>query len=122
VSTASTTQDETTDACSPTVSDAQQLTDAILRANDEAQCEGPNTITLSSSIQLSATYDGGDTAFPPITSVLTIQGQAGAESITISRDANAPEFRFFFVEGRNGNNGQLTLAGLTLSSGSALDG
>lgn len=106
-------------ACAATVGNVDELTAAITQANDETKCSGTDTITISASFQLSASHDGGETAFPTITSPVTIEGASG---VTISRDPNAPAFRFFAVDGTNGNNGQLTLRNLGLMGGSAVSG
>jgi uncharacterized protein YkwD len=109
-------------ACITSVSDAAQLTAAIQRANDEVQCPGQDLIFLTGNIQVTSAFDNGETAFPAITSHIVIVGNDNAGgSFSLTRDASAPEFRFFLVDGTNGNQGNLELQTITLTGGRALD-
>ena len=116
------------DSCNSEVSDATQLTEAINRANDENACAGLNTIHLVSDLAVDtpASNDNyaelGANAFPVITSNISIVGaKADDTRAMISRSAEAPNFRFFFVEANN-QNGRLTLDNVTLTGGSAQRG
>jgi predicted outer membrane repeat protein len=110
-------------ACLTSVADAAQLTAAIQRANDEAQCPGADGIFVTNDIQVTSAFDNGETAFPAITSHIVIVGNDNAGgTFGITRDASAPEFRFFLVDGTNGNRGNLELQTITLTGGRALDG
>ncbi len=104
-------------SCIAMVSDAAQLTAAIQHANDEVQCPGADGIFLTGNIQVTSAFDNGETAFPAITSHIAVIGQ----NFGITRDASAPEFRFFLVDGTNGNQGNLELQTITLTEGRVLD-
>lgn len=99
--------------CTFTPASTQDLTDAINKANDEVACPGPDTITLAADLNLATSHDGGDTAFPTIVTTIEI---VGADH-SITRDTSAPVFRFFLVDGKNGNKGDLTLSNMSLNSG-----
>jgi hypothetical protein len=98
------------------------LIDAINAANSDAasgSCpagSGADTITLLQNVTLTAVdnanynFDGAN-GLPQITSAITIEG-AG---YTLSRAAEAPPFRFFYVTA----DGILTLNDLTLHNGDA---
>ncbi|MBE0688926.1 MAG: DUF642 domain-containing protein, partial [Anaerolineae bacterium] len=115
---------ETTSAtgtgCIVDVFKANELSDAINAANAGTGCP---TIRLNEDIPLGRlippyTNEFGDNAFPIITSSIVIEGSG----YTISRVNAESDFRFFFVSGRDGNQGNLTLNDLTLSGGNVLDG
>lgn len=130
----STTSDDTGDStstsqCPFSVTSVEQMIDAINQANDEAQCPGPDTITLTSDLTIDSGYEDGDTAFPAITSTIIIDGLYRGDdgsNFTINRDIEnafgTPQFRFFLVDGMNGNEGELTLQNMSLTNGYALDG
>ncbi|NDJ62199.1 MAG: DUF11 domain-containing protein, partial [Chloroflexi bacterium] len=86
---------------------------AIIDANDETLCPGPDTINLAPNGSYSFTLPGvadADEALPTITSVITISGN----SAIIQRSSMASlTFRLFTIA----NGGNLTLDGVTLSSG-----
>lgn len=108
--------------CLTSVADAAQLTAAIQRANDEAQCPGADPIFLTQNIVVTSAFDNGETAFPAITSHIVMVGNDNAGGhFSITRDASAPEFRFFLVDGTNGNRGNLELQTIALTGGRALD-
>lgn len=114
-----------TSQCSVPTTSVQELIDAINRANDEAQCPGADTIFIVNPLSTMAGYNDGDTAFPAITSSITIDGTPQSDDgfiPNISRPADAPQFRFFVVDGTNGNLGDLTLKNIILEGGYALDG
>lgn len=107
--------------CSFTVTTVEEMVNAINQSNDEQQCPGPDSIFVFSDIQVTASYQDSGNAFPVITSNIVISSM----NRIISRDANAPAFRFFYVDGTNGNTGSLTLNDLQLQggdAGEALDG
>ncbi len=87
-----------------------ELKSAINQANANPDAD---TISISSSFEVNAADSaGGNTAFPAITSTVTIAGQ-GAGATIIERADIAPEFRFFKVT----SEGDLTLEGVTLKGG-----
>ncbi len=97
-----------------TANDAASLIAAINDANDETTNPGPDTITLTGDVTLTASYFStysGDTGLPLISSQITIAG-AGH---TIMRDAGAPAFRLLAVD----SSGDLTLNAVTLRGGNA---
>ncbi len=115
--TENTTDAASTSVCSVSVSSVDELVNAINQSNDETACPGPDTLFVISDIQVSASYEGGENAFPTITSTITISSM----NREIARDPNASEFRFFYVDATKGNLGNLTLEDIKLSGGSALD-
>jgi hypothetical protein len=84
------------------------LLTAVSCANADADA---NVITLGGGTYTLTAEDGSNnkSAFPTITTPITINGNDSA----IERDASAPAFRFFRVEG----SGHLTLNDLTLTGG-----
>ncbi|MCA0457943.1 MAG: CAP domain-containing protein [Chloroflexi bacterium] len=105
------------DECNVTIMSADELVSAINKANDEAACPGANTLFVASDITVAAGYEGGENAFPVITTDITISSM----NRIISRDASAPAFRFFYVDGTAGKAGALTLTDIQLTGGEALD-
>jgi hypothetical protein len=93
----------------------QELIDAITRANNNGE---PDTINLGPGcviIKLDSAYAGSESAFPEITSVITINGNGA----TLQRNADSAEyFRIFKVA----SNGNLTLNQVTLKGGVAVNG
>lgn len=109
------------DECNVTVMTSDELVSAINKANDEASCPGANTLFVASDITVAAGYEGGANAFPTITTDITIASM----NRIISRDASAPAFRFFYVDGTSGKAGNLTLTDIHINggdAGEALDG
>lgn len=106
------------ETCILQAASVQELIDTMNRANDEVLCPGEDTITLINDLQPTSGLSDGQTAFPNVTSSIVIEGN----NHTISRDSQAPAFRFFFVDGRENNKGHLTLHNLTLTGGSASGG
>jgi len=103
------------------------LVDAITAANTDSAAggcaagDGPDTIVLESgqTYTLSAVHEAdpdgyGPVGLPPVSSVITIQGNGA----TIARDGEATAFRLFHVT----SSGDLTLENLTLSGGWAQGG
>jgi choice-of-anchor C domain-containing protein len=108
-----------TASCVADVTLANELNDAIMAANAGTGC---STIRLNADIplgQLTPAFPGeaGDNAFPIITSTIVIDGNG----YTISRVNAVSDFRFFEVNGRDGNLGNLTLRNMTLAGGQLLD-
>ncbi|MEP6984233.1 MAG: choice-of-anchor Q domain-containing protein, partial [Chloroflexota bacterium] len=89
---------------------ASELVNAITSANTT---DGTDTILLTSDITLTVkadtSSDYGDSGLPAITSAITIEGQGHS----ITRDANAPNFRILKVAA----SGLLTLNNVTISGG-----
>ena len=114
------------------------LIEAIVNANNDAatfpDCpagSGADTIVLpaNANVTLSAVFAntyaqfGSPVGLPPITSRITIEGNAA----TIARQGNAPAFGLIFVKGNafgspGGTRGDLTLRSLTLTGGSSFGG
>lgn len=90
------------------VGDSSALLTAIICANANNDA---NTITLADSTYTvsAGSSSDGDSAFPPITTPITINGN----SATIARDGSAPQFRLFRV----GSGGSLSLRSLTITGG-----
>lgn len=97
-----------------TANDAATLVAAITAANDEVANPGPDTITLSGNVTLTAVNNvtSGGNGLPLITSEITIEG-AG---FTIARNAGAPSFRILRVDA----SGNLTLNNTTITGGNAV--
>ncbi len=104
--------------CAFTVGTVDEMANAINQANDEAACPGTDSIVLTSNLEISAGYNGTDSAFPAITSTIIVEGQG----FTLNRQYGLPEFRFFLVKGADGNIGELTLKNTSLIGGLAMDG
>lgn len=105
--------------CTADIVFANELSDAIMAANAGTGC---TNIRLNADIplgELLPPFPGefGDNAFPIVTSAITIDGNG----FTISRVNATADFRFFEVNGRNGNQGNLTLKNMHLSGGSMPD-
>lgn len=108
-----------TGACIADILLANELSDAIMAANAGTGCAN---IRLNADIplgELLPPFPGefGDNAFPIVTSAITIDGNG----FTISRVNATADFRFFEVNGRNGNQGNLTLKNMRLSGGNMPD-
>lgn len=92
------------------------LADAITAANTDTATGGctagssADTLNITNDITLTA-------ALPAITTEITIEGNGA----TIQRDGGAPEFRIFAVNGRDANNGDLTLNQATITGGNLAD-
>lgn len=87
-----------------------ELKDAIEQANSNDEAD---TITLLSGFKISAADSvEGNTAFPAITSSITIDGQ-GSDKTVVERDETDTEYRFFLVT----KDGDLTLNAMTLQGG-----
>lgn len=99
--------------CDAYVGTVQTLIDAIHRANDEAQCPGLNTIFVFEDLVITQTHDGGPTAFPNITSPISIESM----NRMLTRDENAPAFRFFYVDGHSQQSPSLDLKNIKLVNG-----
>jgi predicted outer membrane repeat protein len=94
----------------------EELIQAIESAN--ATPDTMETIVVLSDLQVTQAHntdDLGASAFPVITSPITIVGA----TFTISRDASAPPFRFFNVNADGDNRGELILQDITLKGGTA---
>jgi predicted outer membrane repeat protein len=107
-------------ACVADVALDTELSDAINAANTGTGC---STIRLTADIVLGQsptlyTSEFGDNAFPPITSTIVIDGNEHL----ISRSNESAAFRFFYVNGRDGSQGNLNLSNLTLDGGQSAAG
>lgn len=104
-------------ACSVTVTTVEDLIIGINNANDEVLCPGPDTIFVAEDLTVHASHDGGFTAFPNITSNITI----ASFNRMITRADDAPAFRFFYVDG-SANHPVFTLTDIKLVNGDAGEG
>lgn len=87
-----------------------ELKDAIEQANSNNEAD---TINLLSGFKITAADNvESNTAFPAITSSITIDGQ-GSDKTIVERDETDAEYRFFLVT----KDGDLTLNAMTLQGG-----
>ena len=102
-----------------TTCNASDLINAINTANGNSESD---TITLTAGCTYTLTapnnYWYGPTGLPPITSIITINGNGA----TILRNTSSTNFRLFYVGGINVPTGTLTLQNLTLKNGLAQGG
>ena len=100
-----------------TAGDAVELIAAI---NDANATVAVDVIELTDDVVLTAVDNvvNGPNALPAVVTPIVIAGN----NHTIARDAAAPPFRLFLVDGAFGASGDLTLDGLTLAGGDSTPG